>query len=224
MSRFYIRSRRLSSGPHACPRDTSPSDPPPQPWHTDCNSGHRVISCTCTVGLLFKGCTEAGEGARGEGAERGVASEGSTPTERENLKEGRGVSYPPQLFGTKHSGDSNNPRAGLPERGRCGPHSSTCSEWVACPPGERLQGTWAGPRACAASRGAQFLRKRWKRTDTLIHRTQGKEREKRRPRRQFLLEAEEPPPRMGLSVVTLKSELNYTHSLTASFYPGRIGA
>lgn len=115
-----------------------------------------------------------GRRPRGEGAERGVASEGSTPTERKNLK-GRGVSYPPQLFGTKHSGDSNYPRAGLPERGRCGPHSSTCSKWVACPPGERLQGTWAGPRASAASRGAQFLGKR---TDTLIHRTQGKEREK----------------------------------------------
>lgn len=168
---------------------------------------------------LFKGCLEVEFLVSERVSERGFSQ--CNPTERKKLKEGRGVSYPHQLFGIKLLGDSNYPRAGLPEWSRCVPHGSTCSKWVACPPGERLLGTWAEPRASAASRGPQILKEVQKKNRHTP--TQDTEK-KKKAKKAVLQEAEETSPRMGPSAVTHKSELIYIHSGTARFYPGRTGA
>lgn len=176
MSRFHVNSRHLNTGPCACPTGTSLTDPPPEPreQHWCYNLGLCVALCISTGGVFFQRRMEEEFLARGNGGRRQekelnevwlqkeavlcVTPQVIHPARRErNFR-------PTSVFGSQSSGDSNYPRAGLPERGRCGPPSSTCSKWVACPPGERLQGTWAGPRASAANRT-----KCCKRTDTLSH-------------------------------------------------------
>jgi hypothetical protein len=78
-----------------------------------------------------------------------------------------------------------------------------------------------GPRTAAASRGAQFLKEVLKKNRHTPTRDMG---EWGLAKKAVSSGSGGNTPEDGSSAVTHKSELNYIHSQTASFHPGRTGA
>lgn len=164
-----MSSRHLNAGPCACPTGTSLTAPPPEPreQHWCYNLGLCMALCICTVDVLFQRSMEEELLARGNGGRRQEKELNEVWLQKEAVlcitpwvihpARRERNSRPTSVFGSQSSGNSNYPRAGLPERGRCGLAAAPAVNWVVCPPGERLQGTWAGPRASAANKRVRIL-------------------------------------------------------------------
>lgn len=136
----FMSSRHLDAGPCACPTGTSLTDPPPEPreQHWCYNLGLCITLCVCTVDVLFQRSMEEEFLARGNGGRRQEKELNEVWLQKEAVlcitpwvihpARRERNSRPTSVFGSQSSGNSNYPRAGLPERGRCGPCSSTCSK------------------------------------------------------------------------------------------------